>query len=291
MESILANSLSKSQVQSTKEVEQILTKKLNSDHQTIDFGKLWDPSSFELDKVRSFSKLDKKTQYSILEELSIGRFLEAYNIEKAGMSFTAKMSLLAESHNEQKLYSLFSAEEATHFHYIQNALSDSQLDYKADQFIDLLNEVILTGERRPLIFIIQVVLEGWGIDHYSLMEKTCLNPKVRNHLRLILQDEAAHHGSGLSLYNESDFTDSELNYTTEMMSEFLKMVSCGPIGIMRVLEKNIATSQLSQIHDELNAHTETQRKLNYIKGLMVKAKSRKLIDILESKQLFIPHFS
>jgi hypothetical protein len=291
LKSILANSLSKSEVQSTKEVEQILAKKLNSEHEIIDFSKLWDASSFELGRVSSFQKLDEKAQYSILEKLSIGRFLEAYNIEKAGMSFTAKMSLLAESQNEQKLYSLFSAEEATHFHYIQNALSDSKVDYKADPFIELLNEVILTGERRPLIFIIQVVLEGWGIDHYSLMEKTCLNPKVRNQLRLILQDEAAHHGSGLSLYNESDFTESEMNYTADMMSEFLKMVNCGPVGVMTVLGENISSSKLSGVYDELNAHFETQRKLNYIKGLMIKANSNKLIDTLESKKLFIPNFS
>jgi tRNA isopentenyl-2-thiomethyl-A-37 hydroxylase MiaE len=291
LKDVLKDSLSKLKVESTKEVEQILAKKISSNSLDIEFSELWDASSFHLNRLSSFQKSDKPTQNKILEKLSIGRFLEAYNIEKAGMSFAAKMSLLAESINEQKLYSLFCAEEATHFHYIQKVLESTNVNYQADPFIKLLNEVVMTGERRPLIFIIQVVLEGWGIDHYSLMERSCLNPEIKKHLRLILQDEASHHGSGLSLFNDGDFSEAEFSYTADMMAEFLQMVNCGPVGVLSCLETYLPKSQLASANTELRSFEETQRKLDYIKSLMIKAKSHKLIEKLEKQNLFLPSFS
>jgi hypothetical protein len=40
-----------------------------------------------------------------------------------------------------------------------------------------------------------------------------------------LQDEAAYHGSGISLFDEQALTDSEFKYIIEMMSQFMQMVT------------------------------------------------------------------
>lgn len=291
MKTTLKNALSKTQETSTKEIEQILSKKIENSSSLLDFGQLWNSHSFGIDNLTGFQKASGAVQKEILKELALNRFLEAYNIEKAGMSFSAKMSLLAQSLNEQKLYSLFSAEEATHFHYIQGALNFSGVDYSADPFINLLNEIIISGERRPLIFIIQVILEGWGIDHYSIMEKSCLNPEVKEHLKLILQDEASHHGSGLSLFHEGDLTEQEFNYTLDMMVSFLEMVNCGPVGTVNCLQKFIPELNIENSLQEMGAHVETKRKLEFIRNLMIKAKSKKLLAKLDSKKLFETNFS
>ena len=201
------------------------------------------------------------------------------------MSFAAKMSLLSETINEQKLYSLFAAEEATHFYYMQKTLEDVDLTTD-DPFIRFLNEVIATGSRRPLIFIIQVILEGWGIDHYQLMERSCLNPELKKHLKLILIDEASHHGSGVSLFNESELTKAEFDYTIEMMSEFLNMINIGPVGLVGAVKKYLPHSQEADLLNDISAVDDTNRKLTYIKNMMVKSQSHKILEKIENSGLF-----
>jgi len=286
MKKIVTKSLEKTNAESTKEVDQILNKKLGSNIGEVDFSKLWNAKSFMIDQFDLYKSSNEETQNLILSDLAEKRFLEAYNIEKAGMSFSAKMSLLSESINEQKLYSLFSSEEAIHFDYIQKIFKGRDIDYTLDPFIKLLNEIILSGERRPLIFIIQVLLEGWGIDHYALMEKSCLNTEVAGHLKQILHDEAAHHSSGVSLFNEGDLTDNEMNYITEMMSSFLSMVTCGPLTSINVLNKHLGEFDQSNFFEASHAWEDTQRKLDYLKKLMVKSKATSLLNRFESKGLF-----
>ena len=48
MQKIIEKSLSKKTEKSTKEVEQILLKKLNQETQKIDFSKVWDAQTFHL---------------------------------------------------------------------------------------------------------------------------------------------------------------------------------------------------------------------------------------------------
>lgn len=283
MKDFILKSLSKSQYSSTKEVTAILKQKNKVNSSTdINFAQIWNWCDYGLQEN---GRVDENTKEAIQTELAKKRFLEAYYIEKAGMTFAAKMSLLSESIEEQKMFSHFAAEEAAHFNLIETLLATVDKHEGQDLFINFLNEVIATGERRPLIFIIQVVLEGWGIDHYGVMERTCKEADIKKQLKMILKDEASHHGSGVSLFNESDLSVSELNYTMEMMAEFLKMVRIGPISHFETFKKhtNISTSEFCEIS---SAQQETSRKLIYLKNLMQKAGAERMTQGLES--LFTP---
>lgn len=280
----ILNSLNKSEVSSTKEVSAILKKKNgHSNLGVIDFSTIWNWEDFNLKET---TKINENTKALIKEDLAKKRFLEAYYIEKAGMTFAAKMSILSESVDEQRLFSHFAAEEATHFDYIDQLLENVDKNNGKDSFISFLNEVIASGQRRPLIFIIQVVLEGWGIDHYGIMERSCKHSEIKQHLKNILKDEAAHHGSGVSLFNEKDLTDSEIAYTVEMMSEFIKMVRVGPISQHETLAKFAPQINHEEFHELSNAVIETQRKLDYLKALMLKSGAKAVPEKLDS--LFVP---
>lgn len=293
---ILPDPFLKNKIKSSKEVEQILSKKIQSSNPLFEnkkvqaSGVLWTEESFRLEKFTPFTAANKEIKEKILFDLSMMRFKEAYSIEKAGMSFTAKMSLLAESQNEQKLYSIFSKEEATHFHYIQAVLSEynkeAEVESSKDPFIKLLNEIIISGQRRPLLFIIQVILEGWGIDHYSFMERTCLDQGIKKQLRSIIQDEAAHHACGVSLFDENDLSEAERSYIIEMMSEFLKMLSSGPLGMLNILEENLGEFERSAFFHACDAEEESRRKSDFIKSLMLKSKAVSIFRELESYKLF-----
>ncbi len=284
----LENSLSKTHVPSNREVEQILTRKLSHIAPEPNFAGLWDLNDHRLGHVSQVLSASQDTRQAILTDLAQGRFREAYGIEKAGMSFAAKMSLLAQSLNEQKLYSLFASEEAAHFHFIQAVLGDPP-DLSKDPFIQFLNELIISAERRPLLFIIQVVLEGWGLDHYAGMLKSCKQASFKGPLQQILSDEAAHHGSGLSLFQEDELSQSELKYTLEMISAFLDMVRIGPVGLMQTLDSHLGgltTAQKQAVLTEMDAVEDTTRKLNLLKGLMQKAQAKRILAELEAKSAF-----
>jgi hypothetical protein len=284
----LEQALTKTQNSSSRGVEQILNRKLEKNEIVSDFSGFWNLSAHRLANVQQVIQASSETQHQILHDLARDRFLEAYGIEKAGMSFAAKMSLLSESLNEQKLYSLFAAEEALHFNFIQSVLGE-QTPHSGDPFIQFLHAVIISAERRPLLFIIQVVLEGWGLDHYAGMLKTCQNEPLKAPLQRILLDEAGHHGCGLSLFDESQLSEAELAYTLEMMGNFLDMVRIGPVGLLQNLDHNLGgltTTQKQTILTEMGAIEDTQRKLTLLKALMQKAQAHRILAALEARESF-----
>lgn len=290
MNKILAASLAKQQAQSTLGVERILENKLERISSLPDFSQIWDLRALGLEPVRYLQDASTEARQRVRQALAIARLQEAWFIEKAGMSYAAKMSLLSESINEQKLYSLFASEEATHFHFIDQTLGSARPQGQ-DPFIALLNEMISTAERRPLIFMIQVVLEGWGIQHYAMMSKTCQEPALKACLQQILADEAAHHGSGLSLFEETALSTPERQQILEFMSRFLQMVAIGPATVMSVLQTELGefnASQRAQVLEQLNALADTQGKLNLLRDYMLKAQAQQIVSALDERKAFMP---
>lgn len=293
---ILAQSLRKTNHFSTAEVERILRHRFAdspslSDSEPLPFSNLWSFTDLEVDEVSCLKNAPELAQKQVAHDLAYARFTEAYAIEKAGMSFAAKMSLLAPTLSEQKLYSLFAAEEARHFHFIDRSLGHPK-DLAANPFIELLHNLILTGERSCLLLLVQVVLEGWGVEHYAKMANTCQHEETRRALRLILADEAAHHGSGLSLFNAQALNPQEHDYLLHQLTQFLKLVAIGPVGVIQILETHLGPFSLAQkqhVLKELRATETTQYKLNLLKGLLHKAGVTQIIEQLEQRNAFTPN--
>lgn len=294
MDAIIRNALARSSRQSDAGVERILDKKLETRGSLSDFSRLWGLADYQLESVGLVQDAAADVQQGILHRLGRGRLCEAWAIEKAGMSFAAKMGLLAQSINEQKLYSLFGAEEACHFHAVDQLLGEqSPLGEPADPFITLLNDIIVSAARRPLILIIQVVLEGWGIEHYASMGKACRDEGVKAILRRILGDEAAHHGSGLALFREADLTPAERDYIYETMSTFLYMVRIGPASVLGAIEQALggwAPGQRDKVIEQMDARSDTARKLALLEGYLLKAKAEKIHQRLQAANAFAPAF-
>lgn len=291
-EQVLETALSKAQHHSTIEVERILQRRLGATpvNTTLPFADLWSLADLEVDQVSVLKTAGPEVQRQVAHDLAHARFTEAYAIEKAGMSFAAKMSLLAPSLNEQKLYSLFAAEEARHFDFIDRSLGHPE-HLAANPFIDLLNQLIANGDRSELLLLVQVVLEGWGIEHYAKMAHSCQHPEAKAALQGILADEAAHHGSGLSLFNVQALSRAEHDVLVTQLKHFLYLVAVGPVGVVSILEKHLgpfSDAEKQQVLQELNAEAETQRKLKLLKGLLHKAGAHDIIDALEQEQAFSP---
>lgn len=250
---------------------------------------LWGADSYDLQSVDIFRESTLSEKKLILEDCARTRLEEAYHIEKSGMAFTSKMTLLADTLDERKLYCQFSADEANHLEAITAFLPNISDNYKNNPFIQLLADTINTGTRRPLIFIIQVLLEGWGIDHYQGMFNTCHSIALGEVLSKIIKDEAGHHGSGLMLFNEKELSRNEFNFIIDTLKNFFRMVQVGSVGVLDSIEKtkgHLSTSQKIGLLHQLESQESAQRKLKVLKKLMHKAESNKIIEELEKHNCF-----
>ena len=137
----------------------------------------WNTKYFNLDKVKIFQDSTPTEQSLILQLCNLGILQEAYFIEKAGVGYMAKMVLLSETTQERMLYGLFAADEVTHLSQISRFLPI--LKANNNPFLDLLENVVQSDDKTVLLFVLQVVLEGWGLTHYRSIATDCQNPQLK----------------------------------------------------------------------------------------------------------------
>ena len=253
---------------------------------------MWSPSFFGLEKSSVFRTASEETQSNIIRRCSIDVLHEAFFIEESGMAFASKMSLLSETREERMLYNLFAADEATHFHWVQNALGAIQLICSLINFIGLLESVIRDGQRESLVFIIQVILEGWGLAHYRSLLRECGHAGFRDVLERILRDEARHHGSGVVLCRERGLPDRARGEVIETMRSFLEMVRFGPQSVLAAIDEELGglnKEQKRRTLEELECENHSLSRLNHLRELMMQEGFESIVAELSDHGAFTPY--
>lgn len=252
-------------------------------------ARVWEPTQFGLDKVSYYRDAGEDDRRAILALCARGLLEEAYFIEKSGLAYTGKMILLSETTEERMLYALFGADEATHLRAIGSWLPDTHPTRTDDAFLHLLSEVIEQGERDTLVFVIQVVLEGWGITHYGDIARACKSDGLRQTLLAIVKDEARHHGSGVQIWGTRTVTPRVHDEIVEILVRFLGMVQVGPVGVLgsivRVAE-GLTRAQQQQVLVELDGEGHATKRLTLLRKLMEKAGAGSIVEALESRGMF-----
>src|SRR5262245_14591617 len=256
----------------------------------------WPASYFKLDQVSVYCDSDEAEKRAILLGCSRSVLAEAYYIEKCGMYFASKMCLLSESAQERMLYSLFAADEAVHFNWISGFTpAESVKGFEGNPFILLLDEVLRKGDRTTLSYIVQVILEGWGISHYHALAKNCSDDGLATVFENVIRDEGRHHASGLALFNERPHSADSLKRLTDLLEQLLLMVQAGPQMVVSQIEKvkgRLSQTQKARAFSELDCEGAT---LNKIKTLMSLIKTAAGADVilseLERKGSFRPYTS
>jgi rubrerythrin len=251
----------------------------------------WSAEHFGLNRTRAFQRLTAEKQKNVLKLASQQLLEEAYFIEKSGMSFTAKMSLLSETTQERMLYGLFASDETLHLQYVSSHLSTNPESRPLPPFVKFLSEIIQQGDRASLIFLIQVVLEGWGITHYHELAENSLNEEVKQSLRLILKDEARHHGSGMIMIRSQELSLKQKNYIRETMVEFMRMVQCGPQNLVSAVESEtgvLSAAESKELFEDLRCVETTQDKIQTLRGLLAQVGAADLIENLDQKGVMRP---
>ena len=254
----------------------------------------WPESFFELDQVTIYRDSDEAEKRAILLGCSRSVLAEAYYIEKCGMYFASKMCLLSESAQERMLYSLFAADEAVHFNWISGfAHAESVKEFESSPFIRLLDEVLRKEDRTTLSYIVQVILEGWGISHYHALAKSCLDDGLAAVFENVIRDEGRHHAGGLALFNERRPGADILKRLTDLLEQLLLMVQAGPQMVVSQIDRvkgRLSQAQKARAFAELDCEGATLNRIKTLKSLIKTAAGAELIlSELERKGSFRPY--
>ncbi len=235
----------------------------------------WAPGFFSLDAVPAFRDAPEAAQRGILADCARATLLEAYFIEKAGVSYAGKMILLAESTEERSLYALFAAEEAAHLDAMAAALGPAaqNVDWQRDPFLRLLSTIVEQADRPTSQLVVQLVLEGWGLRHYGHMRDGCRHAPLRAVFDRIVADEAAHHGSAVQLLRGASLDDRTLAQATDALAELLGLVRAGPATVVDALERGLGgfrPAQRQAVHASLGADRQVHERLQIVRGCLEK---------------------
>ncbi len=251
----------------------------------------WQADYFDLDQVSIFQDADKTEQQQILRELNQGLLQESLYIEQAGVGYMAKMVLMADSTQERMLYGLFAADETTHLAQLQPYLpSPTLLSEPDDPFLRLLAGIVESSDKAVLLFVLQVVLEGWGLTHYRSLARGCNHKPLKRIFQTFLQAESRHHGAGVTLFSQTQLSASSKNAILACLATFLQMVRVGPqrvVSAIATTKGHLSRSQRIQILQQLDTVGHSHQRLQLLKSLMAST-GNTIVSQLEESGLFVP---
>jgi hypothetical protein len=251
----------------------------------------WSPEFLGLDKVPLFGELGEDARRQVLRRCAQDLLTEAYFVEKAGVGYAARMTLEAESTEERALYGMVAAEEATHLCQVAGYLPDPDPVGTEDPFLRFMGDLIEDAPKSVCLFVVQVVLEGWGLTHYRNLATGCSHPGLKAILESILLDEARHHGSGVVLLESRELSARERDLATESLEGFLGMVRVGPQRVVAALEEaagHFTHAQRVQVLRDLDAEAHSGERLAVLRTLMKTPNVAGIIEDLESRGSFQP---
>lgn len=245
---------------------------------------LWGAGFHGLDRARAFVGAGPDIRRAALGLCAEGLLVEGYFIEKSGLDCSAALLLAAETLEEKMLYALMAADEAVHLHWVAPYLPRAAERSPGNPFLRLLARVIEEGSAPAKIYLLQVLLEGWGLTHYKSLAGGCLDPGLARCLRQILKDEALHHRGGVLLFDPAKLSDSDRAFVVEAVVEIFRMVQAGPQGVASALDRacgGLTRGQRVGLFRDLDTEGQAGARLAVLRGLLDEVDSSFLQDTFE----------
>ncbi len=170
---------------------------------------------------------------------------ESWGIECRGIDYCARMALTAEDDDERRLFGLVGADEARHTGWLAPWLAAGEQE--PDPFNRFIAGLTETGTPQALAFLLQVVLEGFGITHYRALAAHCRDAGMADILQRLSQDEARHHTAGLAVFRPDRLTRGDRRFLADATQVFLEMIRCGPQAVVAALDKGIGLGDQSDV--------------------------------------------
>lgn len=250
---------------------------------------LWDARFHGFHASALWNEMNDEKKYVALHGLQSEILTETYFIEGAGMTYSAQMLLLAETADERQYFATMGAEEASHYHMLSPFFPEDVRSRRPNAFTALIGDVVSCGERQTSLLVLQILLEGWGLEYYQALAEHALVPEISNIFCEILRDESRHHSGGVLLHRRGERTLSP--FCEHALVALLEMVRSGPVMAAAAVMKSAGTSERTdarRLLDEMGAIQQTGEKLRRLKSLLGKSALEGDLDSLSARGLFEP---
>ncbi len=202
-----------------------------------DLSRIWSDSFFRLPATPIWDQLTERMQEAVQHQCSSGVLREALGIERTAMDYCARRVLVTDCPMEKQVYSLTAADEARHYHWLCSVSDPATIEAPPDAFTTFLAKLVVAGEPDSLSYLLQIILEGWGIGHYQRLAAATEDPEVRRVLFGIARDEGLHYAAGVAHFDRTRLSKTDRAFIRQALSELCAMIACGPLSILAALEQ------------------------------------------------------
>lgn len=254
---------------------------------------LWTAEYFGLHQVRLFQETTAEKQREILAGCARNLLNEAYFIEKSGTAYCAKMILLAEETEVRQVYGLIAADEATHLQWVRPFVAESDRGQPRGPLLKFLTDLIEQCDMNTLAFLVQIILEGWGLSHYRSLSQHCRHPTLRDIFHAIYKDEALHHHTGEVVFDPTLVSSTaQRSLIQDSLRTYTEMVRVGPQGLVTVVDQvlgGLSHHEKAVVFAQLETESQSQQKLRLLRQLMLGPGRESYVADLDEKGAFIPY--
>lgn len=256
----------------------------------------WNEDFFHLTDSSLWKSLTDEKKKQVLVKLSQKILQEAYFIECAGMAYAGKMNLAAKSKEERAFFCFVGEEEAKHLRLIESLTNFSTTLSDIPSFALLIGEIIQEASKPSHLLLIQILLEGWGLQYYKSLSKASLDEDVTNALKSILKDEIRHHSAGVLLFSshktQTGLTSIEVEEFMGYLERIAFMVKIGPYGPCEEIFKQVDGQCTPELLETFLTETEairiTSEKLEILEQLLCKSLPDEVMKSIREKGVLKP---
>ncbi|MDX1919862.1 MAG: ferritin-like domain-containing protein [Candidatus Caenarcaniphilales bacterium] len=266
-------------------------KKSAAENQSTKSHIYWGAQHFNLHHSKLFSSMSTLQKENILASCSSNLLNEAYFIEKAGIKFSAKMIVNSEFTEDAQFYSLMASDEACHLEILKNRISKNINYLNQSPFLLLLHQIIEELEPQKLLYLVQIILEGWGLNHYLQLSKGCQDKELKEDFQKILKDEAIHTISGKSLLRPASFSLKHKADLIDKLSAYASMVRVGELSLLNTIHREFGELKGKakiEILEEIDNQNTTKTKLRLLMNLANQPGMEEIVQAVFDKNLFEP---
>lgn len=231
---------------------------------------------------------DQKEQY--LWERNKYKLTESVLVENFGFTFNSKLMLLEEDLEIKSLHANFAFDEVAHLNMILPFLffNPKGLE-KSNPLLLEVGRCIELGDPAALNFMVQVVLEGFGLAHYTGLASACNHPEMKKVFESIIKDEAFHHGGGTLSLNKKVMNKESGEFVCELLENivtFFSFWSHPYFRAMNLVQGVLTENQMEIFLEESNARSIASQRVEAVKKLVLNHAPAEIKTSLENIKAF-----
>lgn len=253
---------------------------------------IWDEEFFHLKEASAYKSLSAERKKEILISLGHKILQEAYFIECAGMAYAAKMNINSRTKEEREFFCFVGEEEAKHLRLVESLANFITSLENIPSFALLIGEIIQEASKLSHLLLIQILLEGWGLNYYKSLAKNAKDENVANAFKSILKDEIRHHSAGVILFashrNASGLRPEEVDEFIGYLERIAFMVKIGPYSACEeVFKENKQSSRddLREFLHQTNAESITAGKMELLGQLLSKSLPDDVLNTIKERKI------